>query len=37
MYSQSEDQSFEAFMQVWAGDHLLDSELHEKGVKQAQA
>ncbi len=31
-----EDKSHEAFMNVWAGEHLLDAHLHSDGVVQAK-
>lgn len=34
-YRESEDKSNEAFMKVWAGDHLVDALLHPIGEQQA--
>jgi hypothetical protein len=34
-YANDNDRSKKAYLNVWAGEHLLDSRLHSSGVGQA--
>ena len=35
VYTSEQEQNHDNFLKAWAGEHLIDAELHSKGVDQA--